>query len=116
MDYDAIIKSMMFECIAPGGFLDQLRAGAFVHTRYNALVEALRNYAALVKGEDVVDRTVAYCLYQIEIEISAALSYYPRNASDVKTIQDAHYELTNLIVNIVTPPSMYGAIPDWLDR
>lgn len=116
MKYNSVIQSIMIECIAPSGFLGQLRGGVFDRTRYSALVEALAKYAAIVQDEDTVDRTVAYCLYQIEIESSAALSYYPRDSDDEQTIQDAYYELTTLIVNIVTPPYMYGDLPDWLDK
>ena len=116
MEHNTVIQSLMVECISPSGFLGQLRAGVFDRTRYNALVEALSNYAAIVQDKETVDRTVAYCLYQIEIESSAALSYYPRDSNDVQTIQDAYYKLTSLIVDIVTPPYMFEPLPEWLDK
>ncbi len=116
MEHNTVIQSIMVECISPSGFLGQLRAGVFDRTRYQKLVEALRNYAAIVRDEAAIDRTVAYCLYQIEIESSTALSYFPRDSDDEHMIQDAYYELTTLIVDIVTPPYMYGALPDWLGK
>ncbi|MEN4013079.1 MAG: hypothetical protein ROW48_13670 [Bellilinea sp.] len=112
MSKDEIIQKIMFECIAGEGFLTQLRARKFQKEKFMELVRALMDYRELIRDANLIDRSIAYCVYVIDNEMSAALVYFPHDDNEKLEIETAVEICTPLIHEILAPEWMTGPLPD----
>lgn len=112
MGKNDIVKKIMFECIAGDGFLVQLRAKKFLPQQFNELLSALMEYRENVRGIDLIDRAVAYCVFALDNELSNALDFFPGNKNDYQEIEKAIEISTPVIFEILIPEWMTGPLPN----
>src|SRR6266540_5745264 len=108
MSTSKIIDIILYECIGLHGFLVRLRALEFSEVHYENLLNALRAYRDETKEKEFIDRSVACCLYYLELGMSNALQYYPKNEGEKQFIENVYVECSNLIIEILTPDKMKG--------
>jgi hypothetical protein len=111
MNTSNIIEAILYECIAANGFLSKLRALDFSKVQYENLLQALNLYRDQVKEKEFIERSVAYCLYYLDLGISDAIKYYPKNEDERRFIENVYVECSNLISEILTPDIMKGPLP-----
>jgi hypothetical protein len=112
MDREKLIEKIIFECIAGEGFLSQLRARNFLPDRLSELLDALKEYKQLIKNDQVIEKAVAYSVYSLDYELTAALDYFPKNEEERSKIENAIEMCTPLVHEILAPEWMRGPLPD----
>lgn len=95
-------------------FIVRLRGREFSYDHYNALMQALLAYKEIIRGQDWIEREVAYYLYYIDLGFSGALEFFPRTEEEHTLINKTQLECSELILEILTPEYMTGPIPDEL--
>lgn len=116
MDRRDCVATIRYECIAGGGFLARLRGREFSAEHYDKLIQALRAYREMIRGQDWIERVVAYCLYYLDLDLRAALDFFPRTEEERALMSQAQLECSELILEILTPEYMTGPIPDELAK
>ena len=114
MHRDECVAVIRYECIASGGFLARLRGREFSHEHYSRLMQALKAYREIIRGQDWIEREVAHCLYFLDLDLRAALEDFPRTEAERALIRKVQLECSELILEILTPEYMTGPIPDEL--
>lgn len=106
------IHVIHYECIGTNGFLSKLRGLEFSETHYKNLIDALKLYRNEIKEQEIMERSAAYCLYYLEIGLSAAMKHYPKSDDEKQFIENVYIECSNLIIEIITPDFMKGPLPE----
>ena len=112
MDVKECIDIINYECIAVNGFLVKLRAREFSKENYANLMNALHCYRELIQGNELIDRSVAYCLHFLGLELVSSIESYPRTEEQTLFMNQVNLELSNLIEDILTPEHMKGQLPE----
>lgn len=105
------ITIILHECISSEGFLPKLRGREFDQEGYDRLLQAIRVYRDLIRGETWIEREVTYCLYYLDLELAGALDRFPRTESERIMITKVQIECSELILEVFTPEYMTGPIP-----
>ena len=95
-------------------FIVRLRGREFSREHYEALMQALRVYREIIRGQDWIEREVAYYLYYIDLSFRGALEHFPRTEEERTLINKTQLECSELILEILTPEYMTGPLPDEL--
>ncbi len=102
--------------VASDEFLLRLRGREFSREHYDTLMQALRAYRELIRGQEWIEREVAHWLYYLDLELRAALTTFPRTEAERALINEAQLACSTLIVEILTPEYMTGPLPEELRR
>ena len=106
MDRQNCVAVIRHECIATEGFLIRLRGREFSREQYDHLMQALYMYREIIRGQDWIEREIAYCLYFLDLELVSALKYFPREEAERTLISEAQLRCSDLIIEILTPEQM----------
>ncbi len=99
---------------AGGEFHVRLRGREFSREHYNQLMQALRAFREMIRGQDWIEREVAIHLYYLDLGLRGALEHFPRTEAERRLINEAQLECSELILEILTPEYMTGPIPEEL--
>ncbi len=90
------------------GFLVELHSLAvFDEEKYRKLIASLQVYDELLGDEEVVNRYLANCLFQLEAGLSDAYSKLENhNHPNKSKAGDAAAEIWDLVVRLLTPPRL----------
>lgn len=113
MDRKECVETIIFECIAGNGFLVKLRGNYFSLEQFERLINALKCYRDLIQNQELLDRSVAYCLYFLDSELIGAIKYFSKE-KEKPLLQTAHEKASELIIEILTPENMRGPLPEYL--
>jgi hypothetical protein len=113
MDRKECVETIMYECIAGNGFLVRLRGNDFSLAQFERLIQALMCYRDLIRNQEYIDRSVAYCLYFLDSELIGAIKYSSKE-KEKPLLQTAHEKASELIIEILTPENMKGPLPEYL--
>ncbi|MEN4013089.1 MAG: hypothetical protein ROW48_13720 [Bellilinea sp.] len=107
-----LIAKIIYEFTADEGFLAELRARNFSPRKFEDIILTLQKYKELIQGEEFIERSVAYAVFNLFFELLGAVKYYPQNEQERSMIENALEQFLPLAHEILAPEWMTGPLPD----
>jgi hypothetical protein len=108
MKREEALEIILYQCNAPQGFSPKLRNLEFSKNEFDQLYKALEVFLESIRGEQLLERSVAISLYYLEVDFMGAVNHKQDWEEELyEQVVDAHNRCWGLVERILTPEWMY---------